>query len=233
MTNVVVIMAAGRGTRMGELTADRPKHLLQVLGRPFLDHTLDRLRAAGFREIIIITGHKNHVFAPYERMTDIRLVEQRQLHDRYGTAAAVETVKSLIGNRTFAVVAGDNMYSVDDLRKITVDSPHLWVGGFRTAAWKGMGILKLKPDGYLDRIVEKPETFIGDLANASIYLFTPKIFTAIESISPSPRGEYEITDAINQVAAREPVNVFELEDRWLDLTKPEDIEKIERALRTE
>lgn len=166
-------------------------------------------------------------------MPDIRLVEQRQLRDRYGTAAAVETAKGLIGDRTFAVIAGDNLYSVNDLRKTTIDSSQLWLGGFRTAAWKGMGVLRLKPDGYLDRIVEKPDTFVGDLVNASIYLFTPKIFKAIESIGPSPRGEYELTDAVNEVAKHEPVNVFELEERWLDLTKPEDIAKIERALRTE
>jgi dTDP-glucose pyrophosphorylase len=93
-----------------------------------------------------------------------------------------------------------------------------------------MGVLMLNPDGYLDRIVEKPDTFVGDLANASIYLFTPKIFQAIESIGPSPRGEYELTDAINEVAKHEPVNVFELEERWLDLTAPSDIPKIEKAL---
>ncbi|MBI4426828.1 MAG: NTP transferase domain-containing protein [Candidatus Kerfeldbacteria bacterium] len=232
MTETVVIMAAGRGTRMGELTADRPKHLLPVLGRPFLDHTLDRLRTAGFRETIIVTGHKNHAFAPYEQMPGIRLVEQQQLHHRYGTAAAVETVKSLVGDRVFAVIAGDNLYGANDLRKMTIDSDSIWVGGYKTAAWQGFGILKLTEDGLLDRIVEKPTTFVGDLVNASIYLFTPKIFEAIESIGLSPRGEYELTDAVNVVAGSEPVNVFELEDRWLDLTKPEDIAKIERALQT-
>jgi dTDP-glucose pyrophosphorylase len=93
-----------------------------------------------------------------------------------------------------------------------------------------MGILKQKDDGSLDRIIEKPVTFVGDLINASLYLFTPKIFDAIAEITPSPRGEYELTDAINLIASREPVNVFELEDRWLDLTAPTDIGKIEKAL---
>ncbi len=230
MTSTVVIMAAGRGTRMKELTNDRPKHLLPVLGRPFLEHLFDRLRQAGFRDIVVVTGHHNHAFAPYTGMADIRLVEQQLLRERYGTAAAVESARQAVGDRPFAVIAGDNLYSVNDLRKVTIEADSAWIGGYRTAAWQGMGILKLKADGAFDRIVEKPQTFVGDLINASLYLFTPEIFAIIERLEPSPRGEYEITDAINAMAVQQPVNVFEMEDRWLDLTAPSDIPKIERAL---
>lgn len=216
---------------MKDLTNDRSKHLLPVLGRPFLDHVLDRVRAAGFREIMIVTGHQNHAFAGYEHFPDIQLIDQPLFHERYGTAAAVEAARHVIGDRSFAVIAGDNLYSAKDLRKMTIDSSGAWIGGYRTAAWQGMGILKLKDDDSLDRILEKPTTFVGDLINASLYLFTPKIFPAIEALQPSPRGEYEITDAINALAAQEPVDVFELEDHWLDLTSPSDIPKIEKALR--
>lgn len=231
MTTTVVIMAAGRGTRMKDLTLHRPKHLLPVLGKPFLDHVLDRVRAAGFKRIIIISGYQNHTFAGYEGIPDIVLVEQQMRHERYGTAAAVESVKAVVGSEPFAVIAGDNLYSVTDLQKMTVSTPVFWVGGFHTAAWQGMGILQLKDDGSLQRIVEKPATFVGDLVNASLYHFTPRIFEIIEHLEPSARGEYEITDAINKIVQLETVNVFELEKRWLDLTKPEDIEKIEQALR--
>lgn len=230
MTSTVVIMAAGRGTRMEELTNDLPKHLLPILGRPFLEYTLDHLRAAGFTEIIIVTGFQSEAFKPYLEYSDIRLVEQARYKERYGTAAAIENVKDAVGNRTFAAIAGDDLYSVDDLRKMTIDSESTWVGGYRTAAWQGMGVLKVKPDDSLEQIIEKPTTFVGDLINASLYFFTPTIFSYIERLEPSPRGEYEITDAINMLARHEAVNVFELDDRWLDLTAPSDITKIERAI---
>lgn len=233
MTKTVVIMAAGRGSRMKHLTQDRPKHLIPVLGRPFIEHLFDRLRTAGFEELLIVTGHENHAFSVYREVADIRLIEQRQFHHRYGTAAAIETVKSVIGSRSFAVVAGDNLYSANDLRKMTTDASVTWVGGYRTAAWQGMGVLQLRPDGSLDRIVEKPSTFVGDLINSSLYHFTPAVFEQIERLKPSPRGEYEITDALNAIALTDGVSVFELEDRWLDLTAPSDVEKIERALRSE
>lgn len=224
-------MAAGRGTRMKDLTDNKPKHLLPVLGKPFLDYAIERLREAGFKELILVTGYQNHAFEPYRNAPDIRLIEQQRFHERYGTAAAVENAKSAVGDRPFAVVAGDNLYSVNDLKKMTVDTDTTWVGGYRTAAWRGMGILKCKDDGSLDRIIEKPTTFVGDLINASLYHFTPKVFDVIELLEPSPRGEYELTDAVNLIAGQEPVDVFELEDRWLDLTSPDDIRKIEKALK--
>lgn len=230
MTDTVLIMAAGRGTRMKNLAKDIPKPLLPVLGRPFLDYTIDRLHEAGFKNLIILIGHNGHAFSSYEHVSGIKLVEQHRFHERYGTAAAVENIKDLVGHQSFAVVAGDNLYSINDLQKVTIDSDRIRVGGYRTPAWQGLGILQQNDDGSLRQIIEKPSEFVGDLINASMYHFTPAIFTAIEKLQPSPRGEYEITDAINMIAAKELVEVVELEDRWLDLTSPADIGKIEQAL---
>lgn len=230
MTKTIAIMAAGRGTRMKHLTAGGPKHLLPILGRPFLEYTLDRVRAAGFDDIVIVVGHYPGAFEKYRREPGIRIIEQDLQNGRYGTAAVIERLRNEVPE-TFACIAGDNLYSVDDLRKATIDATACWLGGYRTAAWRGMGILKLDAEGYLETIVEKPATFVGDLVNASLYLFTSKIFEAVADVQPSPRGEYEITDAINAIARQEHINVFELEKRWLDLTAPEDIEKIGQALR--
>lgn len=223
-------MAAGRGTRMKELCKEIPKHMLLVLGRPFLDYTLDRLRQAGFTDLVILIGHQSQAFNIYQKVSDVRLVIQQRFNERYGTAAAVENVKIAVGDKPFAVIAGDNLYSANDLKQMTVNNGHMKIGGYRTPQWQGMGILKQKPDGTLERIIEKPAEFVGDHINASLYQFTPAIFPIIEKLPPSPRGEFEITDAINIVAAREPLDVVELKDRWLDLTAPTDIPKIEAAL---
>lgn len=230
MITTVVIMAAGRGTRMKELCKEIPKHMLPVLGRPFMDYTIERLRAAGFKRIIILRGHNGHAFEVYKKQPDIELVEQQRFHERYGTAAAVENVKNVVGDQPFAVIAGDNLYSAADLRQLTHDNGHMKIGGYRTPDWQGLGILKQKTDGTLDQIIEKPQEYVGDHINASMYQFTPAIFPIMEKLQPSKRGEYEITDAINTVAAREPLDVIELHDRWLDLASPGDIPKFEAAL---
>ncbi len=232
MVSTVMIMAAGRGTRMKELAHDRPKHLLPVLGRPFLDYTLDRLRQAGFTNLVILIGHQKQAFSMYDDDEDVQLLEQHRFHERYGTAAAVENMKALAGNEPFAVVAGDNLYSANDLKKLREHAGQTVIGGYTTEQWPGMGILKQKADGTLEQIIEKPKNYIGNVINASLYLFTPEIFPIIEQLKPSPRGEYEITDAINQLAKQQAVEVMTLDDRWLDLTAPSDIPKIEKALST-
>lgn len=229
MATTVVIMAAGRGTRMKELTKDIPKHMLPVLGRPFMNYTIERLRAAGYRRIILLRAHNGHAFDVYRDQSDIELVEQGRFHERYGTAAAIENVKDLV-HEPFVVIAGDNLYSMRDLQQMAADTGHMKIAGYRTPQWQGMGILKQHENGTLERIIEKPAEFVGDHINTSMYQFTPAIFSVIETLQPSPRGEYEITDAINAVAAREPFDVVELHDRWLDLTAPTDIPKIEAAL---
>lgn len=229
MITTVVIMAAGRGTRMKELCQDKPKHLLPVLGRPFMDYIIERLRQAGFSRIIILKGHNGQAFDVYKDVPDIELIEQHRFHERYGTAAAVENVKDIV-RESFAVIAGDNLYSANDLKQMTLDNGRMKIGGYRTPQWQGMGILKQKVDGTLEKIIEKPPEFVGNHINASLYQFTPAIFPIIESLQPSSRGEYEITDAINIIATREPFEVIELHDRWLDLTAPTDIPKIEAAL---
>lgn len=216
---------------MKDLAVDRPKHLLPVLGRPFLEFTFDRLRQAGFEHIIILIGHQAHAFDVYRHDPTLHFVEQRKFRERYGTGAAVESVKEAVGGQPFVVIAGDNLYSVADLRAMGETSSRTRMGGYHTQQWQGMGILKQHADGRLERIIEKPTTFVGDLINASLYHFTSDIFSVIEHLQPSPRGEYEITDAINQIATREPVDVVVLKERWLDLTAPADIPKIEDALR--
>lgn len=230
VVSTVVIMAAGRGTRMKDLTKDLPKHLLPVLGRPFLDYTIERLRFAGFTRIIILRGHNGQAFDVYSATSDIVLVEQQRFHERYGTAAAVENVKQVVSDEPFAVVAGDNLYGMHDLQALGQYNGHMKIGGYQTPQWQGMGILKQHTDGTLERIIEKPQEFVGDFINASLYLFTPAIFPIIEQLELSSRGEYEITDAINTIAARETVEVVKLKEKWLDLTAPTDIPKIEAAL---
>lgn len=228
MISTAVVMAAGKGTRMGELTRTTPKHLLPILGRPFLEYTFERLRAAGFVRIIVCVQYLAEAF---DRYADDGIIIVRQPDNgKYGTAAVIEAVRSSVGDQPFACIAGDNLYSAADLKKASANTSATWVGGFRTAAWRGMGILKQNAEGYLESIIEKPATFVGDMVNASLYQFTPSIYAAVDGLMPSVRGEYEITDAINTLAGQELVNVFELEERWYDLTTPEDIGKIERAL---
>lgn len=235
MIKKVVILAAGRGTRMGDLTKDRPKHLLEISGHPFLYYLLSRLEAAGFQEMILVVGYKKEAFNDFLSRYPFKLtvIDQHEIcGEDYGSAMPVKAAKNLVGQENFVAVAGDNLYSVRDLKKALIDDNLNYLGGLKMLTPKGFGYLETDNSGYLKNIIEKPEEYPPGpvLINTSLYKFTPEIFKAIDRINLSSRGEYEITDAIRLLAKDRKVKMIELEDFWLDFGRPEDIEKLARHL---
>ena len=83
----------------------------------------------------------------------------------------------------------------------------------------------------LTKIIEKPKEFVGNMTNIGLYKFTPDIWKALDHIQLSPRGEYELTDAISLLAQHEKVKVLRLKNYWLDLGCKEDIPKVEEFIK--
>ena len=236
MINKVVISAAGRGTRMGNLTENMPKHLLDIAGKPFLYYLLKRLEDAGYKEMVLVVGYKKEAFNDFisQYPFNLTVVDQHEIcGDDYGTAMPIKAVENIVGQEDFVAVAGDNLYSVRDLKKVLIEDNYHYISGLQVTHPEGFGVLDVNDAGFLKKIIEKPETFISDLINCSLYKFTPEIFKAIDRINISPRGEYEITDAINHLAKEKKVKVVRLEDFWLDFGRPEDIEKLAKYLTNE
>lgn len=236
MIQRAVIMAAGKGTRMKSLTADRPKHLLPVNGRPFITYLFDRLLEAGLREFVLVIGYHAPVFRQWLATVDypVTVVEQSMgPNDSQGTAVAVQVTRAATKGEPFLVVSGDNLYSVRDLKKFRRDDGFHYVGGLRSDHPERFGVLLTEADGTLTRIVEKPLEFVGDTINASVYTFQPDIYAAIERVGRSARGEYELTDAVTILAKQRTVRVIALEDFWTDFGRPEDIPRLEQVLKQE
>lgn len=242
MTNKIVILAAGKATRMLELGKDKPKHLINIKQRPFLYYSLTNIAQVGFKEIIIVVGHKKEKmeqFAKeYRQEFNLTLVDQFKIigTEKYGTACAIECVESNIDNQDFVVINGDDLYSIEDMKKIKNLDHHLChIGGFKSEQPQHYGLLKLDQNNYLRKIVEKPKPGIDfdpkkplkNLINIGLYKFTPDIFKAIKKINLSERGEYEITDAITLLAQQKKVKVVPIHDYWLSFTNPDDIAKVE------
>jgi bifunctional UDP-N-acetylglucosamine pyrophosphorylase/glucosamine-1-phosphate N-acetyltransferase len=235
MDTPIVIGAAGKGTRMGELTKDRPKHLIPVAGRPFVTHVLAVVRAAGYTDITVVAGYFADQLAAFVKTLPfpVRIVDQFAQfgEDRYGTAIAVQAAKTAVGERPFVFMNGDNLYTALDVRAVGEGTGTAIVGmpHDRPSAY---GVLVVRADETLERIEEKPETPPSNLINVGLYRFAPDIFPLIERLAPSPRGEYELTDAINAIARRELVRVLRLQGDWMDFGKPEDIGRMETYLKT-
>jgi NDP-sugar pyrophosphorylase family protein len=236
----VVIAAAGQGTRMLHLTDDKSKHLIEIGAKPFLSYLLDNLFVAGYRDLILVVGYKEDLMKefvanyvpPIEESEKndykITLVSQFEIlgpkEKEYGTACPIKCVKDIIGNDNFIYLCGDNFYSARDLKNIDIDDEFTYVSGMVSGEPEKYGVLVTKGD-MLEKMVEKPKEFLGNLINVSLYRFTPEIFKKVFEINKSPRGEYEITDAINLLAKDNKVKVREIRDFWIDFGRPEDIKK--------
>jgi len=241
----VMIPAAGQGTRMKELCKDKPKSLIHVKQKPFLAYLMDNLIEAGYKDFILVIGFFAELMERFVReyldyckekgITDIKieLVNQFEVlgpkEKEYGTLCPLKCVKDLIANENFLVVCGDNLFSVRDLKTIGIDDNFNYIGASISDHPEKYGVLKTEGE-HLKEIVEKPKEFIGNLVNCGLYKFTPGIFEKIPCVGLSPRGEYELTDAVSLLAKENKVKVKPIQDYWLDFGRPEDVEKMAELL---
>ena len=229
-------MAAGQGTRMKELAKDKPKHLIEVAGKPFLRHVLRNAKEAGFAEIILVGGHHFDKMQEFvlsvKNEFNITLINQFNVigKEKYGTAMPVLATRAAVGGGQFACIAGDNLYSPRDLSALRdLDDEYSYLSLLRVDNPEIYGVPILEGD-FVKDFVEKPKEFISNWVSISCYKFTPDIFSAIEKIDKSERGEYEITDAISLLAQENKVKARQLLDYWLDFGNPDDIQKVEQFI---
>lgn len=231
----IVIAAAGQGTRMKELTKEISKHLLLVLGKPFLYYLLENIKKAGFTEIVVIGGYKIEQLEKFLKSYDseIILIDQNKyiIDGSYGTACPIICARYHVLDENFVFVSGDNLYSDKDLKKFReLNDDYNHVAGLSHEQPENYGVLQAEDD-FLKSIMEKPKEPAGNLINTGLYKFTKEIFPALSQIRISARGELELIDAVNILAKEKKVKVEKLSDYWYDFGKPEDIKKIEDFLK--
>lgn len=238
----VVIAAAGQGTRMLSLSDDKSKHLINVENRPFLAYLMDNILSAGYKEIILVVGYREDMIREFLKGYkfgnsdfDIKIVNQFDIlgpkEKEYGTACPIKCVKDLIKDENFISLCGDNYYTVEDLKLMDVDDEYNYVAGVSNDSPEKFGVLIGDGGDFLEKIVEKPKEFVGNLINTSLYKFTPDIFEKVFQIDKSPRGEYEITDAVSLLAKEKKVKVKKMNDFWMDFGRPEDVEKLSNLIK--
>jgi len=240
MIKKVVVSAAGQGTRMLQLSENKSKHLIEVQKKPFLAYLLENILEAGYEEIILVVGFREDLIRQFLKdynFSGVKVVNQFEIlgpkEKEYGTACPIKCVKDLIKNENFISLVGDNFYAVEDLKKMNIDDNYNYVAGVANEHPEKFGVLVEDGDDFLDKIIEKPKEFVGNLINTSLYKFTPEIFEKAFKIEKSPRGEYEITDAISLLAKEKKVKVKKMKDFWMDFGRPEDIEKLSKFLEDE
>ena len=207
-----VMLAAGLGTRLRPYTLHTPKPLLQVRGRPILDWSLGALPRAVDRVVVVVHYLAEQVEAYLRSQTHFRhWVTVKQEQPR-GTGDALRGCRPHLHSERFLVLNGDDLYGAMDLAALALCPAGLLVHPVDEP--RRFGIAFLKPDGTLAKLVEKPDLDGRRLANTGAYLFPRTVFDL--ELTLSARGEYEITDYVSQLAARQEVHVVEA-SFWLPI----------------
>jgi dTDP-glucose pyrophosphorylase len=234
-----VLLAAGRGTRMRELTADLPKPMIQVRGKPVLQHIVEGLRNAGVRRFLIVVGYRGDVvrnfFGDGSRFKiDIEYVTQVTPD---GTGRVVDLAKSFAANSPFVLAYGDILVDPANYERVVDLADDLEalisVTHGEDVSKGGAVFLNDKRELVDLREKSKPGEATSPWYNAGLYAFRPSIFDFTAKLQPSPRGEYELTDAIRELAqSGKRVQVLELTGEWADVRDPEVLAKL-NSQRTE
>ena len=195
-----IILAAGLGTRLRPHTLTTPKPLLPVRARPILDWTLAAL-PPGVERVIVVTHYlAEQVEAFLRAQTRHRNWATVYQQTPRGTGDAFQSCRGQVTADRVLVLNGDDLYAASDLAALAEKPAGLLVREVDEP--RKFGIVFTRTDGTLERLVEKPALDGRQLANIGAYLF-PRSVLDVE-LPLSPRGEYEITDAVSAVAAVQP-----------------------------
>jgi len=236
-TNITkaLLLAAGRGTRMRELTHELPKPMLQVRGKPVLQHIIEGLRDAGLTDFLIIVGWHAEVvrdfFAEGAKL-GVRVEYATQVVQD-GTGKVVELARPFVRNDPFVLSYGDILIAPENYPRIcaALAGAEAVVSVKRNEDVTQGGAVFVNENFELIDLQEKPKPGepTSPWYNAGIYAFRSTIFDYIAKLERSTRGEFELTDAIRDLAlAGNKVKAFELAGKWADVRDPEVLARLNR-----
>lgn len=235
MITKAVLLAAGRGTRMRGLTNDQPKPMIEVRGKPILLHIMEGLRAAGVAQFLIIVGYRAEVVrqlfgdgAPFGVA-----IEYATQVVQDGTGKVVELARDFAGAEPFLLSYGDIIIDPANYPRLVAleESIEAIISVKRNEDVSKGGAVFLNERFELIDLREKPQP--GEATspwyNAGIYTFRSSIFDFTARLERSPRGEFELTDAIRALAlSGKKVQALELTGDWADVRDPEILAELNR-----
>jgi glucose-1-phosphate thymidylyltransferase len=232
-----LILSGGRGTRLRPITFTSAKQLVPVANKPVLFYGIEAMAEAGIREIGIIIAPETgddirEVTGDGSRFgVEITYIVQ---DEPAGLAHAVLTAEPFLGDAPFVKYLGDNLLQggiTELVRRFESSEPDALILLTPVSDPSSYGIAELDGDGAVARLVEKPPEPRSDLALVGVYMFTALIHEAARAIRPSPRGELEITDAIQWIVdGGRRVDPHIVRGWWKDTGRLEDMLEANRLI---
>ena len=225
-----LIPAGGAGTRLRPLTHTSAKQLVPVANKPILFYVLEAMSEAGIVEVGVVVGDTAEEVrrAVGDGSTWGVKVTYLTQEEPLGLAHCVLLARDFLGDDDFVMYLGDNLlqrgvapfveaFEADRSRQ-GADPPAAQILLAKVPDAQRFGVAELDADGRVRRLVEKPAVPPSDLALVGVYLFDSRVHEAVRAISPSGRGELEITEAIQWlIDAGLRVRTEVVEGYWKDL----------------
>jgi len=227
-----MVLAAGLGTRMRPLTQNRPKPLVEVCGKPLIDHVLDKLAAAGVRTAVVNT----HYFADelerhLKQRREPRILISDERDRLLGTGGGVAKALPELGGGPFYLVNADTLWmdgTAPNLKRLAdtfdpgrMDVLLLLAPTATSIGYSGRGDFAMASDGVLSR---RGEREIVPFVYAGVGLFAPAIF------AEAPAGEFPLTRIFDSAAAGGRLHGLRLEGLWMHVGTPEAVLAAEAAI---
>ena len=222
---------------MRELSAELPKPMIKVRGKPVLQHIIEGLRNAGIGDLLLVVGYRadavREFFCDGSRYNVAIQYATQTVQD--GTGRVVDLARDFVGNRPFILAYGDILVDPANY-KCVVDLPDdieamLTVTRGEDVSKGGAVVVNDQMDVLDVREKTKPGEPTSPWYNAGLYAFRPSIFDFTAKLNPSPRGEYELTDAICDLAhSAKKVKALELTGEWADVRDPDILARLNSQL---
>ncbi|MEO8625337.1 MAG: sugar phosphate nucleotidyltransferase [Candidatus Limnocylindrales bacterium] len=218
-----LILAGGTASRLGALSRVTNKHLLPVHDRPMIFYPIETLRGMGIREVMVILGGRS-IGDIVELLADghgfgLDLTYRYQ-RGALGIAHAIGLARDFVADDSFCVILGDNILRGPRLAAVATEfEAGPWGGGtflYRVPDPERFGVAEFDHDGQIVGFEEKPEHPKSNLIPIGLYFLRPDAFDVIDRLSPSGRGELEITDVLNHYIPDGRLFWREYEGHWSD-----------------
>jgi len=217
-----VILAGGLGTRLNPLTFATNKHLLPVYDKPMVYHPISTLVSAGIKDILIVTGgpHAGDFVRVLRNGEDFGLngLNYAYQEGEGGIADALRMAKSFVGDDKCVVILGDNIIA-DDISVPVREFNSL--GGASIFVKEvpdpeRFGVVEWDDEKVPVDLVEKPANPPSNDAVIGLYMYDNSVFDRIEELSPSGRGELEVTDLNRSYLKDNKLTINRIHGTWMD-----------------
>lgn len=222
-----IVLAGGLATRLRPLTQVTNKHLLPVYNKPMIYYPLEMMRKAGIKEVLLVTsgGHVGdfaNLLLSGEDF-DMRLYYAIQQNPTGGIADGLKLAEEFAKNEPILLILGDNIFNFDltaslgrfEAYRSQENKAAMVFGVHRETLAQQYGVIEMDQNGKVLSIEEKPAEPKSDIAQTGIYVYDDRVFDMIRTLSPSARGQLEVTD-LNNLYLNEQSLHCELIDWWVD-----------------